>query len=100
MGIMLCEKHGRSGIAAVCSHIRDNVFQGVKVSLYYKIETQFEDGMHLLSWLICPTCLEELRQLGLPESGVLQGDDDFLNTWQNILEERGFMKSVVCSSMQ
>jgi hypothetical protein len=96
MGITRCDKHGISGISAVCPHIRDNVRQGVKTNFYYELETRFDDGTPLLSWRICRKCLEEFRKLGLPESNVLQGDDNFLDTWESILRERGFMQSVVC----
>jgi hypothetical protein len=97
MGIILCGKHGRSGISGVCPHIQDNVRRGVKTTFSYVLETRFENGMDLLSWRICQTCLDEFRDLGLPENNVLQGDDDFLESWQEIIDKRGLMKSIVCS---
>jgi hypothetical protein len=96
MGIVRCSRHGTSGIAAVCPHIKENVGNDVKTNFCCEIETRFDDEMPLLSWIICRNCLEEFRKMGLPENNLLQGDDDFLETWQTILEERGFMQSVVC----
>jgi hypothetical protein len=73
MGIIRCSKHGISGISAVCPHIRENVSKGVKTTFCCELETQFDDGMPLLSWLICQICLKEFRLLGLPENNILQG---------------------------
>ncbi len=63
---------------------------------YFRLEAHFDDGMPLLYWDICQICLNEFRQLGLPANNRLQGDDGFLDRWQEILEQRGLMQSVVC----
>jgi hypothetical protein len=65
MGLILCPKHGRSGIAMVCRHIRSAVGEGQRGSLsVIRIDVflEPEDTRTALCHHVCPQCAEQLQK--------------------------------------
>lgn len=64
---ILCARHGPSGIALVCSHLRSSVSAGSPLGEYTKWEVLLE-VWSFPHWF-CPNCLDALNAAGLPPSG-------------------------------
>ena len=97
MGITLCPRHGKSGIAHVCSHIRSAVTA-------YSPVTEFEVwGCYIvddigLTIRLCAQCLEALRSRGLPDTGFSCESEEDDTILERVFEEVEWVNSPVCGS--
>lgn len=83
MGVVLCSKHGRSGISLVCQHLKKNVDEQERVQIGAQLIFDVGDmGNCFLTYWFCPLCSEELQ---LPKSNEILPDSN-LDQFDSILE--------------
>jgi hypothetical protein len=71
MGIIICSRHGQSGITFVCQHLRIAVQANEAISDIHRWRYHFDyAGDEPLHYHFCSLCMNELRSHGLPESGA------------------------------
>ena len=60
MGITLCEKHGESGIALICPHLRDSLLSGQALPDYVDLRFRItvKDNDHIEIYPLCQDCLQ------------------------------------------
>ena len=75
MGLTICEKHGRSGIALVCKHIHLDVVDGRKIDHLFQLKNRFDEDY---SWE-CNLCRECQIHYGVAseETSIFCEDDVF-----------------------
>jgi len=97
MGIILCPKHGKSGIAHVCSHIHSAVKAYSPVTEFEVWECYIVDDIGMPNWL-CPQCLEALRSRGLPDTGFSCESEEDDAMIERVFEQVEGVNSPVCGS--
>src|SRR5215831_18313940 len=94
MGIILCSKHGQSGIAFVCHHVLNAVITNQPIA-----------GVHLwrchvasvpIQYHFCPTCINDLRSHGLPQSEVKFSTEQEIDPIEALIATARGPSDVVC----
>jgi hypothetical protein len=93
MDKIICPRHGDSGIALVCAHIRSGASSGNPADCQ-KWECDVE-GVALTHWS-CPRCLDALYAAGLPVSGFKWESIDDDEKLHGIFEQVGIESEPVC----
>jgi hypothetical protein len=76
MGISMCSRHGRSGIAFVCQHLRIAVQANEAIFDIHRWRYHFDyAGAVPLHYHFCSMCMNELRSHGLPQSGAKSSNE-------------------------
>jgi len=97
MGIILCPKHGKSGIAHVCSHIHSAVKAYSPVTEFEVWECYIVDDIGMTNWL-CAQCFEALRSRGLPDTGFFCESKEEDAMLEQVFEQVEGVNSPVCGS--
>jgi hypothetical protein len=101
MGIVLCPKHGRSGIALVCSHINSAVWAYSPVTecqvwKYYIVDDVIGDIE--MENCLCAQCLETLRSRGLPDTEFSCKSEEDEAMLERVFKQVEGINSAVCVS--
>jgi hypothetical protein len=71
MGRCICSRHGESGIAFVCQHLRIAVQANEAIFDIHRWRYHFDYADDApLHYHFCSMCMDELRSHGLPQSGA------------------------------
>jgi hypothetical protein len=97
MGIILCPKHGHSGIAHVCSHIQAAVTAYSPVTEFEVWELYIDGDIGMPYWL-CPQCLEVLRSRGLPDTGFSCESEEDDAMIERVFDQVEGVNRPVCNS--
>ena len=96
MGSTVCEKHGSTGVAQVCSHVRSSVeshFRSTDAQVWkYQI-----DDIEVPHWF-CAACFEALRSHGLPDSGFFCDDEENDAVLERVFEQVEAVNDGVCGT--
>jgi hypothetical protein len=99
MGVVLCSKHGQSGIAFVCRHVRRAVNSNEAISEIHRWRFYFDYLCDTaLHYHFCLICMNELRIHGLPRSGEKSSGDQEDDHVEAILAKVWDGSDVVCSN--
>ncbi len=97
MGRILCSKHGESGIAFVCSHVRRAVISNEAISEIQYWHFEFTGGIGIELYF-CPNCTNELQMHDLPRSGEKSSSEQEDDRVEAIIAKVWDGSDVVCSS--
>jgi uncharacterized CHY-type Zn-finger protein len=97
MGLILCQRHGSSGIAHVCSHISPAVEVYSPVTEFEVWEYYIDEDIRMPHWF-CPQCVKALRDKGLPDSGFSCESEESDAMLERIFEQFGDANHPVCGS--
>jgi hypothetical protein len=97
MGLILCPKHGPTGLALVCSHIHSAVITVSPVTEFEVWEYYIVEDIRMPNWL-CAQCLEALRSRGLPDTGFSPESEEDDAMLQRVFKQVEGVESVVCGS--